>query len=256
MLKIINRFLRRFGYLVISKKTLSKQTPHQLTEKYWIDNTSIPVLKTSLNGGLREKLIREGKTRWLEIGCGGTFEEYFTYIDLFPESLVNKKGRYFRIDITNFTDADKQNLGKFDLIRMQHVLEHFPPEEGLHVLKNCAKLLNPDGYILISTPDLRKYINMYLNKTIINYNDWALKRIHPDSPGSFFFSVYTHSMKYEKHEWCYDAEGIIYQLIQTREFKDIIEIKLEDKLANIPFTHKRPKEDVCIIARLADKNIH
>lgn len=248
------RFLRqlflRLGYLVISKKTLSKYSPAKLNIYFGLEQEAIPYLESTLNGGIREKLIQEGKTRWLEIGCGGTFEKFFTYLDLFPETLVNKKRKYHRIDITNLKNKEVENLGKFDLIRMQHVFEHFTPEDGLKVLDNCAELLKTDGYILITTPDLKKYVNLYLSGTIRNNFEWAHKRINSDSPNSFYFSVYTHSMRYEEHKWCYDVEGLMYQLNMCGKFKNIIEIKLGDELSNIPFTHNRPNEDVCVIGQL------
>ena len=249
MKRLINKILNRFGYLIISRKALRKRTPAEIAALYQIETENIPVLESYLNGGLCEKLKREGKTRWLEIGCGGTFDENFTYIDLFPETLVGKKGKYFRVDITNLTELDEKKLGKFDLIRMQHVFEHFTPEDGFVVLKNCARLLNPEAYILISTPDLRKYITLYQQGTIRNGFDWALSRIAADSPDSFFFSMYTHSVQYEEHKWCYDAEGLIYQLKNCAIFKNIREIKIGDELSNIPFTHNRPLEDVCVIAQ-------
>ncbi|WP_169921741.1 methyltransferase domain-containing protein [Spirosoma rigui] len=207
-------------------------------------------LKARESGGLREKLIAENKTRWLEIGCGGTFDDNFTYVDLFPEALVKQKGRYFRMDMVNATDAALERLGKFDMIRMQHVFEHFTPEAGLTVLANCAKLLNKDGYVLISTPDLRKYVEFYLSGQIRENFDWALNRISKDSPNSFYFSIFSHSLPFEKHEWCYDAEGLIYQLNRSGKFDHIRELALGDELTTIPFTHNRPNEDVCVIAQL------
>ena len=195
-------------------------------------------------------MLNENKSRWLDIGCGGIFGNNFICIDLFPETLVNKKVKYFRIDIINATDTEINKLGKFDLIRMQHVFEHFTPENGIKVLNNCAKLLNKDAYILISTPDLKRYVHLYLSGKINENFDWALKRINKESPNSFYFSIFFHSMLFEEHKWCYDAEGIKYQLKLTQKFKNIQEIKLTDGLASIPFTHKRPNEDVCVIANL------
>ena len=246
----MHKCFKKLGYLIISERALRRNTPEELCAVHNIQEDSIPVLKSGLNGGLKVKLIKEKKTKWLEIGCGGTFDPDFTYIDVFPENLAARKGRYFRMDIINLTESDTEKLGRFDFIRMQHVFEHFSPENGLQVLNNCARLLNPEGYILMTTPDLRKYISMYLNRTISKNSEWALRRIQPDSPDSFFFSVYAHSLNYEKHEWCYDAEGLIYQLTRTQKFKNIREIVLGDELANIPFTHNRPKEDVCIIGQL------
>lgn len=250
MKKIIRSYLAKKGYLIISRKALQKHPKEEISKYYGVEETSIPYLKSALNGGLKEKLIKEGRTNWLDIGCGGTFDEYFTYIDLFPETLVKKNGKYHRIDIVNLTEIEVNKLGKFDLIRMQHVFEHFTPEDGILVLQNCAKLLYDDGYLLITTPDLKKHISLYLSGNIRENFDWALRRINPESPDSFYFSVFAHSMRFEEHKWCYDAEGLIYQLNRSGKFKNIIEIKLGDELANIPFTHNRPKEDVCVVGQL------
>jgi predicted SAM-dependent methyltransferase len=248
--KLINFFLRKSGYEVLSRKRIRYYSAEELKSKYDLSNGMAEYLKAKTNEGLKEKLIREQKTRWLDVGCGGTFEDNFFYIDVFSEALARMPERYFRLDIINAPKEALRKLGKFDLIRMQHVFEHFTPEDGVKVLNNLAELLNTDGYILISTPDLKRYIQLYLSGKIRENFDWALKRIDSDSPNSFYFSIFSHSMLFEKHEWCYDAEGLIYQLERTAKFKEIQEIKLTDALANVPFTHKRPNEDVCIIAKL------
>lgn len=250
MKRLIYRLLSKLGYILISKKSLLKYSQHIKLDIPEVNQSTVPYLVSKMNGGLKEKLLKEGKTKWLDIGCGGTFDKNFTYIDLFPESIISEKNKYNRIDIINLTESEAQKLGKFDLVRMQHVFEHFSPEDGLRVLYNCASLLESEGYLLITTPDLKKYINLYLSGTIRNDFDWALKRIRPDSPDSFFFSIYSHSLKFEKHEWCYDAEGLIYQLEQTGKYKSVRELKLGDEMSNIPFTHNRPKEDVCVIGQL------
>ncbi|CAG4999667.1 hypothetical protein DYBT9275_02275 [Dyadobacter sp. CECT 9275] len=250
MKKVIIKFLDKLGIIVFTRRTIKNYKVAQLERFHASLEGKGGFLKASANGGLKEKLLNQNRTSWLEIGCGGTFDDYFTYVDLFPETLVNKRGKYYRIDMVHATDAALQELGKFDLIRMQHVFEHFTPEAGRMVLDNCAKLLNEDGYILISTPDLRKYVGFYLSGQIRENYNWALKRIPKDSPDSFYFSIFSHSLPFEKHEWCYDAEGLIYQLESSGKFKNVREITLEDELANIPFTHNRPSEDVCVVAQL------
>lgn len=240
----------KLGYLIISKKAIKNNPMYDLSKKHNLEEAEIIFITANTNGGLRDKLIEERKTRWLDIGCGGTFEDNFIYIDLFPETIVNKKDKYFRIDVINATDSELNKLGKFDLIRMQHVFEHFTPEDGRKVLNNCSKLLEKDGYILITTPNLKMYVHLYLSGKIREKFEWAHKRIEEDSPNSFYFSIFSHSMLFEKHKWCYDAEGIIYQFEFTHKFKNIREVKLNDEYANIPFTHNRPDEDVCVVAQL------
>ena len=202
---------------------------------------------------LKEKLIKENKNRWLDIGCGGNFESGFHYLDIFPEGIINPKfkKRYFRVDILNFSEAERKKLGKFDLVRMQHFLEHFSYEDGKQILENCAKMLKKNGVILITVPNLKIHIEKYLNDEYKNWKGfkwWANKRIPEDAPNSFYFSIFSYSMPYESHKWCYDFEGLKYLLELTDEYKNIKELKVNDPLAKVPFTHNRPEEDVCTVA--------
>jgi len=151
---------------------------------------------------LKEKLIKENKIRWLDVGCGENFEKGFYYLDIFPKSNIDSrfKNHYFSIDILNCNKKALEKLGKFDLVRMQHSFEHFSYEEGQKVLKNCAKILKKGGIILITTPDLKIHIEAYLNDKYKNWKGfqwWANERITKDSPNSFYFSIFAYSMPWD-----------------------------------------------------------
>ena len=205
---------------------------------------------------LKEKLIKDNKIRWLDIGCAEIFEAGFYYLDILPEDTIDSKfrSRYFRVNILNSSKKELEKLDKFDFLRMQHVFEHFSPEEGQRVLRNCAKILKKDGIILITTPDLKIHIQTYLKdryKQWRGFKEWATERISEDAPNSFYFSMFAHSMSYEEnqsHKWCYDFEGLKYQLEVSGKYKNIKELSVNNPLASIPFTHNRPEEDVCVIA--------
>jgi predicted SAM-dependent methyltransferase len=251
----VNRMLRKAGFVLVPVRDLGDK--EGLVRDYGLRKHDIARLNSSVTGGLRSHLTSKGQTRWLEVGCGGTLEEGFFYIDIFPEGVVDRsfRDKYFRVDIANASEHDLLQVGKFDLVRMQHVFEHFTPEEGRLVLRKCAGLLNPGGYLLITTPDLRIHANTYLgagykgNRQMESFNKSAWKRVDPNAPDSFYFSVFTHSLLYERHMWCYDFEGLQYLLRETASFEDIEELGLDHPLANFPFTHNRPEEDVCVLAR-------
>jgi predicted SAM-dependent methyltransferase len=203
---------------------------------------------------LREQLLAESRTRWLDIGCGGNAEAGFELMDTHAEGIVDPavRARYRRVDIRYVSDAQLERLGQFDLVRMQHAFEHFTFEEGLGVLRNCGLLLKPGGYILITAPDLRIHARRYLANEYgqsAGFQSWAQERIPPDAPASCYFSIFTHSMLHEAHHWCYDYEGLRYQLERAGYFGEIRELTLDDPLASTPFTHNRPDEDVCVLAR-------
>lgn len=202
---------------------------------------------------LREKLIKENKNRWLDVGCWENFEEDFYYLDIRPKKLIplEHRKKYFKINILNATDKELRAIGKFDLIRMQHLLEHFPYEEGKIVIKKVARLLKKGGHVLITVPDLKINIDKYIKKKYKKwkyFKKWATKRVPRDAPESFYFSVFAHFLLIMPHKWCYDAAGLKYLLKSSGFFKNIQELKLNDSLASFPFTHNRPEEDVCVMA--------
>jgi predicted SAM-dependent methyltransferase len=203
---------------------------------------------------LKEKLIKENKTRWLDIGCGKNFEEGFYYLDIKPKRKVPWKyrKRYFQMNILKVLDRELKTMGTFDLIRMQHVIEHFSYKEAKIVIKNVAKLLKKEGYFLITTPNLRINIQMYLKKNykfIKNFKNWAEKKIPKNAPASFYFAIFAYNLPKDPHKWCYDYEGLKYLLESSGYFKEIRELKFSDPLASFPFTHNRPETDLCIICK-------
>lgn len=222
--------------------------------------------RTNKPNRFKSKLIAEGKLRWLDLGSGGLFEDGFHGLDLVDPSQIEnmtpeRAKRYFKANILELTDDDLRSIGRFDFIRMQHVFEHFSFEEGIVLLENCAKLLNPDGYLLITVPDLRMHAKVYLANQYPKqlFRNFGVLRIPADSPASCFFSVYAQAFAYSpvendyaqqlQHKWCYDYQGLEYQVKRVGSFKNIRELKLTDPLANITFTHNRPEEDVALLAQ-------
>lgn len=113
---------------------------------------------------LSEVLKRENKLRWLDMGSSINYNDGFMFADIYPISEAKEeiKHRYFEFNATKqFKDEELAPLGKFDFIRMQHVFEHFTIEDSQTVLKNCHRLMNDDGYLLITVPNLKVYVDRY-----------------------------------------------------------------------------------------------
>ena len=204
---------------------------------------------------IEDELLKTNQTKWLDLGSSiNRTNQNFYFVDLYPveECLDEMKDKYYQLDIsTPITQDAKNKLGKFNLIRMQHVFEHFTYEQASIVLDNCYELLEENGKLLISVPDLDIYAKRYLNGTlkhISSFGPWAQTRINKDSPNSDYFSIYAHSMLHEKHLWCYNKTGLINKIIASGKFKNANKIGLLNKYAGIPFTHNRPEEDLCVIA--------
>jgi len=204
---------------------------------------------------LETELLAMDRTKWLDLGSSiNDTNQNFHFADLYPaeECLETMKSKYYQLDISKpLESTDKEKLGKYHLIRMQHVFEHFTFEQASIVLNNCFDLLEDEGKLLISVPDLDIYIKRYRNgtlKEIPSFGPWAMTRIEENSPQSDYFSVYTHSMTHEKHLWCYNKTGLINKIETSGKFKNVKKIGLLNKYAGIPFTHNRLQEDLCVIA--------
>jgi hypothetical protein len=201
---------------------------------------------------LRERLLATGKSRWLDVGNGGRLDEGFEFIDTYPVELLssNLQNRYFRMSIVDPPPNFTERLGKFDLVRAQHVVEHLSYEDGRRFVENCAKLMSSGSVLLVTVPDLRRHIDWYLAgyREQHRFRAWASSRVPSDAPPSMFFSVFAHSLPFEPHKWCYDDLGLIYQIDRTQLFKDIVVLPVDDPLAETPFTHNRPDEDLCVVA--------
>ncbi|MBI1286917.1 MAG: methyltransferase domain-containing protein [Flavobacteriales bacterium] len=207
--------------------------------------------------GLGELLRSQGKTRWLDMGASGSFSDGFFFADLYPPEEANDKLRdhYFQFNATLDHPTEKfESMGKFDLIRMQHVLEHLPIETLPKAFENFHRLMNDEGWILITVPDLRLMAKMYLRSALDTpsaFSEWAETRIEKGSPQSYYFSIFTHSVPYQAHHWCFDEEGMRYAMEKSGLFKNIKALTPFSRLADVPFTHNRPGEDLCIVAQKA-----
>tara|TARA_B100001287_G_scaffold238699_1_gene212270 strand:- start:6216 stop:6929 length:714 start_codon:yes stop_codon:yes gene_type:complete len=204
---------------------------------------------------IEDNLLKNKQTKWLDLGSSiNHSNKNFHFADLYPieECLDEMKSKYYQLDISQPLKEDVKNkLGKFHFIRMQHVFEHFTYEQASIVLDNCYELLEKNGKLLITVPDLDIYIKRYSNNTlkdISSFGPWAHTRISENSPSSDYFSVYAHSMLHEKHLWCYNKHGLINKIESSNKFISVKKIGLFNKLAGIPFTHNRPEEDLCVIA--------
>ena len=202
---------------------------------------------------LKEYLINNSKRKWLDVGATKSMSEGFSACDLYPPENIKTSDNFFQWNaIEPLNKTKKEEIGKFDFIRMQHVFEHFTPEDGEKVLKNVFELLADDGIVLITVPDLNKFISMYQKGTIKEpspFQLWAERRVGKDAPKSFYFSVFTHSLPHQSHLWCYDKKGLDFVVKKSLGNVYTEFLSIWDRRSSIPFTHNRPLEDLCVLIK-------
>lgn len=129
---------------------------------------SVEPLADPLNG---ETLRRHG-VRGLHPGCGGVFLENALNTDRAARTDADggttAPGRLARVN--GFFYLEHDSTGPlpvedevFDWVFSEAFIEHIPPAAGIEWLRDMRRLLKPGGYVRLSTPDLRKYVEGYLD---------------------------------------------------------------------------------------------
>ena len=79
----------------------------------------------------------------------------------------------------------------------EHFIEHLTWEQGLALMRECRRVLAPDGALRFSCPDLRKLVQRYLEGRIRDYGGAWL----PESP----CAMLNEGLRAWGHQYLYDA---------------------------------------------------
>jgi len=102
----------------------------------------------------------------------GSFITMFYYgwinMDIIDLSDFAKKNGYIfkQLDVRNGLPFEDNSV---DFIFSSHLIEHLSREEGLKLLKECHRVLKPNGVLRIATPDARKLMRDFLDEKIREY---------------------------------------------------------------------------------------
>jgi predicted SAM-dependent methyltransferase len=105
----------------------------------------------------------------LHLGCGGNYAAGWVNVDL------ARPGR--RLDLRwDLRRPLPFPAGTADTIFTEHLLEHLPVDDGLRLLRECARLLVDGGVLRVAVPDLERYIEAYSGR------DQLLDEVRPGRP--------------------------------------------------------------------------
>ncbi len=90
----------------------------------------------------------------LNLGCGDRFHSDWTNLDF-----ISRDPRVIAHDLSKGIPFLDQS---FDFVYHSHVLEHFDREEGEALLRECFRVLAPNGIIRAAVPDLEQIAREYL----------------------------------------------------------------------------------------------
>lgn len=199
-------------------KKFLKKIFNNFYEKY---NETKKIKKTLTN---YNEYIKNNKVRKLHLGAGNINLDSWFNTDLCPQI----QNEIFYLDILKTPYFFNDN--SFDYIYSEHNFEHFELDELYKILKECLRILKPNGIIRIATPDLNKMIEFYQEDNKINndYNNWAIDSFIPFAKEKFMKNkaiVFNNFFKCWGHKFIYDYETLKH-LLELSGFKKVIECKI------------------------------
>jgi SAM-dependent methyltransferase len=168
--------------------------------------------------------LSDNGLRGLDCGCGKNPTAGWLNVDVRPfggpDGRRSVRGRIALLDGSLFflehdvRDPFPIEDASFDWIYSSHVIEHMRQERVIEVLHELRRLLKPGGLLRLSTPDLRRYIEGYLDPERRFFEEHrrrlavipAFADGVPDRPGWMVNQVFYNW----GHRWIYDIDEIRY----------------------------------------------
>lgn len=123
--------------------------------------------------------------------------------------------------------------GSADFIFAEHFIEHVTREDGVSLLRECARVLRPEGVLRLSTPNLKWLVAMYVME---NVDEWDVLW-RPDTP----CQLLNQGMRSWGHEFVYDKREL-FSVLAEAGFATVREVPWRDSsvpelknLENRPF---------------------
>lgn len=146
---------------------------------------------------------------YLNLGCGRRFHPDWTNINFTSTGLG--------VIAHNLTQSIPFPDGSQDVVYHSHILEHFSKSHAPTFLKECLRVLKPDGIIRIAIPDLEQIIRSYI---------FALKQAISGSPEAD-----------DNYNWL--LLELFDQMVRDYSGGDMAAYLFQDHISNEAFISKR-----------------
>jgi len=140
------------------------------------------------------KKIAAGKlrdTRRLHLACGSNVISGWSNVDF--KDAVGVVG----VDLTTGIPVASDSV---ELVFCEHFIEHVPLAVGGRFLAECHRLLKSGGTLRISTPDLKKLLEVYSAGNIAEWNDVGWKPATPCAMINEGFRSWGHAFLYDEDQ--------------------------------------------------------
>lgn len=156
-----------------------------------------------LRRGVIRRYLRGHPSRRLHLGAGPNAIPGWLNTDIHPTSLA-----IAQLDATKPFPLPDASI---DFAFSEHMIEHVPYADGLHMLRECARVLRPGGVVRIATPDLAAILGLYdgdLSDEERAYVDWFVERNDLPVAGDPSVVVINHFFTSWGHRFLYDRRTL------------------------------------------------
>ena len=146
------------------------------------------------------KYVRSNENPKLHIGAGPCYLKDWLNTDLTPHYSQS----VFFLDATKTIPLNDSTFYK---IYTEHLIEHLSYENGLFMLAECYRILQPNGKIRISTPNLEKLTGLFApkkNDRQIEYIKWITDTFLPGIDRYHETFVINNAFRNWGHQFIYD----------------------------------------------------
>lgn len=159
------------------------------------------VNKEYLETGVINPVTLHGDTKVkLNIGCSWTmFHHGWINIDVIDQSQFANAYRYKFQQLDARQGLPTYGTSSVDLIFCCHMLEHLTYEEGLKFLKECRRVLKPDGVMRVIVPDAAMLMDAYQNNNLDIYDE-----LNPNCAAASTSIMKLHCLMNDNHLSTYD----------------------------------------------------
>lgn len=160
----------------------------------------------------------------LHLGCGTIYKQPF-WVNIDNNSDNNIK----KLDINcNFIDGIPFLDDSVDFICHEHLIEHLDYEEGFAFMKECFRVLKPQGVMRTACPDLDDLIQSYIED---NWREksWVKSYHFEWIPSKCYMINMCMNQAPWGHKYVYNKEDLKRRLKEAG-FSDIIEVKMNTSM--------------------------
>jgi predicted SAM-dependent methyltransferase len=163
-----------------------------------------------------DNYVKYHQVRKLQLGTGANVLEGWLNTDVNPSL-----GSVIFLDTRNSFPIED---GIFDYVFSEHVIEHMQFNEGLFMLRECHRILKPDGRIRIATPDLETLIHLHTtqkNDIQKRYVNWIVDKYLPEVGIYNECVVINNAFRNWGHQFIYDR-ATLRLAMERADFVNII----------------------------------